>query len=80
MSDIRKTNKTQELEARITELEMQITHLESTIDTMNAAMSNLSQDFLLAKEAMQLMNRRLESMNTPNNEKSVLDDTPPPHY
>ena len=68
------------LEQRIIELETQVAFFEQTIEQLNQSMATISQEFLLAKEAMQLMNRRLESIATPASSKDITADVPPPHY
>ena len=68
------------LEQRIIELETQVAYFEQTIEQLNQSMATISQEFMLAKEAMQLMNRRLESMASPSSPKDIAADVPPPHY
>ena len=68
------------LEQRIIELETQVAYLEQTIEQLNQSMTSISQEFILAKEAMQLMNRRLESLTAPSSSKDISADVPPPHY
>lgn len=71
---------TSALELRIIELETQVAYCEQTIEQLNQSITTISQEFLLAKEAMQLMNRRLESMAAPASSKDIAADVPPPHY
>lgn len=68
------------LEQRIIELETQVAYFEQTIEQLNQSMTSISQEFILAKEAMQLMNRRLESLAAPSSSKDISADVPPPHY
>ncbi|MBU2038078.1 MULTISPECIES: SlyX family protein [Oceanospirillaceae] len=66
---------------RIDELEMRIAFLEDTIDSLNDQVSTLSQEFLLAKQAMQLMHRKLEQLQqNPSAGEAMADEPPPPHY
>ena len=65
---------------RITELEMRIAFLEDTVDGLNEQLSAITQQFGLAKEAMQLLNRRVEQMQSGPAVKDFSEETPPPHY
>ena len=65
---------------RITELEMRMAFLEDTVDGLNEQLSALTQQFTLAKEAMQLMNRRLEQVQTAPGGENFGVEPPPPHY
>ncbi|MDO6682567.1 MULTISPECIES: SlyX family protein [unclassified Oceanobacter] len=66
---------------RITELETRLSYMDETVDTLNEQITHLSADFTLARQAMQLMNRRLEQLAANTGDlKSSQDDAPPPHY
>lgn len=68
-------------QSRIDELETRITFLEDTIDTLNSEITRLSQDFAMAHQAMQLMNRRLEQLAQHSGpDRMAGDEPPPPHY
>lgn len=68
-------------QSRIDELETRITFLEDTIDTLNNEIGRLSQDFVLAHQAMQLMNRRIEQLaQNSGQDRMAGDEPPPPHY
>ncbi|WP_442903793.1 SlyX family protein [Gilvimarinus sp. 1_MG-2023] len=55
--------------------------MDETVDTLNEQITHLSADFTLARQAMQLMNRRLEQLAANTGDlKSSQDDAPPPHY
>lgn len=65
----------------IEELEIRITFLESTVEELNQQLASVTQEFSLAKQAMRLMHKRLEEMQTDDSENDNLaDETPPPHY
>lgn len=71
----------QNSEQRITELETRIVFLEDTIDTMNTELSNLSADFRMAREALQLLYKKLEQFQSGSSGiRNVDEETPPPHY
>lgn len=67
--------------ARITEMETRIAYLEDTVDTLNSELSTLSKEFRLAKDALQLLYRKLEQVQS-NDEgiSNPADEPPPPHY
>ncbi len=66
---------------RIQELEMRNAYSDELIDALNQQVSRLNGDFELARQAMQLMNQRLEQlMQSQGMSKSPSDDVPPPHY
>lgn len=66
---------------RVDELETRIAFLEETIDSLNTEVARLSRDFLLAHQAMQHMNRRLEQLaERPGNQGDPGIEPPPPHY
>lgn len=64
---------------RIEELETRIVYLEDLVESLNSETAHLGNEFALAKQAMQLMNRRLEQL-TAANEKSDIPIDRPPHY
>lgn len=71
----------QKLIQRIDELEIRTVYLEDTVDGLNQQLAKLTQEFLLAKDAMRLINQRLQQMQ--DNQATVKDfseETPPPHY
>ncbi len=66
---------------RIDELEMRVAFMEDTIDSLNNQLASLTQDFSLARRAMQMMNQRLEQMQSGDAVvKDSAEETPPPHY
>ncbi|MDK2778713.1 MAG: SlyX family protein [Pseudomonadota bacterium] len=66
---------------RIDELEMRVAFMEDTIDSLNSQLASLTQDFSLARRAMQMMNQRLEQMQSGDAVvKDSSEETPPPHY
>ncbi|WP_221799046.1 SlyX family protein [Oceanobacter mangrovi] len=67
--------------ARIAELEIRIAYMDETIDALNQQVSRLTLDFETAREAMKMMNQRIEQlMQSQGPGKSPADDAPPPHY
>ena len=71
----------QNSEQRITELETRIVFLEDTIDTMNTELSNLAADFRMAHEALQLLYKKLEQVQSGGSGiRNADEETPPPHY
>ena len=67
-------------QARITELETRLLFMEDTVDQLNEELANLSHDFLLARQAMQLMNTRIEQLLKQDGQLQGGDEAPPPHY
>lgn len=66
---------------RITELETRMAFLEDTVDTLNAQVADLSQQFTLAKRAIQMLHEKLEQASSADTGiKNLADETPPPHY
>lgn len=66
---------------RIEELEIKIAFLEENIDELNQQLNSLTQEFLLAKQAMQHMYQRLEQVQSiQGGVKDLNEETPPPHY
>lgn len=66
---------------RITEMETRITFLEDTVDTLNGELAELSSEFRMVKEAIQLMYRKFEQAQSDNSGISnPADEPPPPHY
>ncbi|WP_430459588.1 SlyX family protein [Thalassolituus sp. LLYu03] len=71
----------EQAQQRIDELEMRVVYMEDTIETLNQQLVALTQEFTLAKQAMQLLNRRFEQMQSNNGLiKDISEETPPPHY
>lgn len=71
----------QRAQQRIDELEMRVAFMEDTIDSLNAQLVTFTQDFALAKQAMQMMNRRLEQLQSGQADiRDSADEPPPPHY
>lgn len=67
--------------SRIEELEIRTAFLEETIDSLNQHLSDLSQEFNLAKQAMRHLHQRLEQVQQDNPVvKDFSEETPPPHY
>lgn len=67
--------------ARIDELEMRVVFMEDTIEVLNQQLADLTQEFSLAKQAMQLLNKRFEQMQPGGGAvKDFSEETPPPHY
>lgn len=67
-------------QARITELETRLLFMEDTVDKLNEELATLSHDFLLARQAMQLMNKRIEQLSKQDGPMQLGDEPPPPHY
>lgn len=66
---------------RITELETRILYLEDTIESLNAEMAEISQQFSLAKNALQMMHKKLEQVSGNSDVfRNPADEPPPPHY
>jgi len=66
---------------KIADLETRIAFLEDTVETLNQELSAVSAEFRLAKEALQLVYRRMEQMQSGDNGISnPADEPPPPHY
>lgn len=66
---------------QIVELETRIAFLEDTVDSLNSEVADLSQQFELAKRAIQMMHQKLEQAGAGDNGiKQLSDETPPPHY
>ncbi|MEK9712131.1 MAG: SlyX family protein [Thalassolituus sp.] len=66
---------------RINELETRITYLEETVDTLNTELTTLASEYRLAKEALQLMYRKVEQLQGNGAEiTNPADEPPPPHY
>ena len=71
----------QQQQQRITELETRMAFLEDTVDTLNAQVADLSQQFTLAKRAIQMLHEKLEQASSADSGiKNLADETPPPHY
>jgi SlyX protein len=75
-----RTPELERAQSRIDELETRVTYLEDTIDTLNSEIARLTQDFLIAHQAMQLMNRNIEQLAHQPGDKSQGIEPPPPHY
>lgn len=68
-------------EDRINELESRVAYLEDTVDTLNTELTTLATEFRLAKEALQLMYRKVEQLQGNGAEiANPADEPPPPHY
>jgi len=81
MSDTEISKQLEQANARIQELEMRTTYMDETIESLNEEVARLTSDFELARQAMRLMNQRLEQvMQAQGMSKSPSDDAPPPHY
>lgn len=66
---------------QVIELETRIAFLEDTVESLNGEVADLSQQFELAKRAIQMMHQKLEQVgNDDNGIKNVSDEPPPPHY
>lgn len=66
---------------RIDELEMKVAFLEETVDALNSQMADLTQQFDLARQAMQMMNKKLEQLQADDGQvKDSSQEAPPPHY
>lgn len=65
---------------RIDELEMRTVFMEDTIEALSRQLADITQEFALAKQAMQLLNSRLEQVQGGGQIKNPADETPPPHY
>lgn len=65
---------------RIDELESRALFMDETVEQLNLQLATLTQEFELAKQAMQLLNRRLEHMQSQPSVKDFSEETPPPHY
>lgn len=71
----------QQQQQRITELETRMAFLEDTVDTLNAQAADLSQQFTLAKRAIQMLHEKLEQASSADSGiKNPADEPPPPHY
>lgn len=66
--------------SRITELETRVLFLEDTIEQLNSELTSLNSDFLMARQAMQLMNKRIEQLLKLDSQGQGGDEPPPPHY
>lgn len=64
---------------RIDELEIRAVYLEETVESLNQQLSHLTQEFILAKQAMRLLNQRIEQMHQQDS-KDFTEESPPPHY
>lgn len=74
-------NPPQEQPEKIADLETRIAFLEDTVETLNQELSAVSAEFRLAKEALQLVYRRMEQMQSGDSGISnPADEPPPPHY
>ncbi len=66
---------------RIDELEVRMAFLEDTVDVLNQQLAASTQEFALARQAMQMMHQRLEQMQSSQSlMKDFSEETPPPHY
>lgn len=66
---------------RITELETRMAFLEDTVDTLNVQVADLSQQFTLAKRAIQMLHEKLEQASSADSGiNNPADEAPPPHY
>ena len=66
---------------RITELETRMAFMEDTVDTLNAQVADLSQQFTLAKRAIQMLHEKLEQASSADSGiNNPADEAPPPHY
>lgn len=71
----------QQQQQRITELETRMAFLEDTVDTLNTQVADLSQQFTLAKRAIQMLHEKLEQTSSADSGiKNPADEAPPPHY
>lgn len=62
------------------ELQTRLVYMEETVEELNQQIAHLSAEFMLAKQAMQLMNKRVEQlMSNPISEQKG-QEPPPPHY
>jgi SlyX protein len=64
----------------IEDLETRIAFLEDLVESLNQQLADINQEFSLAKQAMRLMNQRLEQVTLHSNGKSDAPEPPPPHY
>lgn len=72
---------TNESEARIIELETRMAFLEDTVDQLNEHVSNVSRQFSVAQQALQMMHLKLQHLDPSQSLlKDLSDETPPPHY
>lgn len=75
------SNSSGQNDERIIELETRITFLEDTVDGLNNELSELSQQFQLAKSALQNMNAKIEQFQSGQSDiNNSADEPPPPHY
>ena len=66
---------------RIDELEVKLAFMEETVDTLNSQMAELPQQFDLARQAMRMMNKKLEQLQADDGQvKDSSQEAPPPHY
>ncbi|MEC8444070.1 MAG: SlyX family protein [Pseudomonadota bacterium] len=68
-------------DARIEALESRIAFLEHNVDSLTGELTELTREFLMAKEALQLLYRKLE--NVQSGDHGIArpeDEPPPPHY
>lgn len=66
---------------RIDELEIRTLYLEDMVEGLNKQLADITQEFILAKDAMRLLHQRL--LQVQSDQPSVKDfseETPPPHY
>lgn len=69
------------LQNRVDELEIRALFLEDTVDALNQQVADLNREFALAKQALQMLNQRLEHLHSHQGEvKDLVDEAPPPHY
>lgn len=74
-------NNRDNLSEKIDELQIRTLYLEDTVEGLNKQLADLTQEFMLAKQAMRLLHQRLEQMhNDSPNVKDFSEETPPPHY
>lgn len=65
----------------IIELESRVAFLEDHLDALNKEMSDLSQQFQLAKQVIRELNQKLEQASGITSEnRAPQDEPPPPHY
>lgn len=70
-----------EKDQQIIELESRIAYLENSVDELNTVITQLSSEFSLAKEALRMMHRNMESLKQDSaGIKNLNNETPPPHY
>lgn len=64
---------------RINDVEMRMAFLEDTVEQLNRELINLSGQFSLARQAIQMLHKRIEQLDI-NDATDIQDDRSPPHY